>query len=156
DLLGAHDEVELQEIQIESGGQDADVARDLVTAGEDDGRLGEMVDLASPEHDLVVAPLLLQADRDGNALLPGIVAGADVRAERLLADHWDPVALEEPPSEPGKPPEPDEDQIIFALNPSAKQYHRRRRYADRVEALTEQRPKSGAVRDLVDVRRRAL
>src|SRR5262249_21321221 len=51
DLLGAHDEVELQEIQIESGGQDADVARDLVTAGEDDGRLGEMVDLASPEHD---------------------------------------------------------------------------------------------------------
>src|SRR5438874_6384822 len=107
--------VELQDVEVESGGEDADVTAEVLAVRQPDRPLGEALDLAGLDDDGVRAQLVLQPDGHGDPLLPRIVSRPEVRLEALSAHDVEPVPPEDPAREARTSPKSDEDQIVSGL-----------------------------------------
>src|SRR5687767_11108482 len=115
DLAIADINVEAEKPQVQSGRQDAHVALEALAAFQHERRFGEALDRRRPDGDGARAQLVLQAERDRDALIPGVVARAEMVLESPLSDRTDPMAAKDPACEPWKAAKADEDKIVARL-----------------------------------------
>src|SRR5882672_5599296 len=118
-------QIEFEQIQIESGCQNADIALYVLATGQHDGVFGKSLDCSGLERDFLVAQFVLQSDCNRNTLLPWVIAGAEVPLHGLCADRSEPMTPENPSREAGEPSECNENEVVLALKVIAQQLDRK-------------------------------
>src|SRR5258706_5745567 len=148
-------DLELQEVQVEPGGQHTYVAWYMTAAFQYDGRRGEALDLAGAHRYASVAYFFLESDSDGNPLLPRVMRGMEVFPEALLPDGLEPMPPEDPFRKRWKPAKAHEYRIVPELQSMSQRLHRPFD-AVPVEFLANIRENPDPDICFIDIRRRPL